>query len=179
MQAIARTNIDLSSVRFPDSKVHGANIGPTWVLSAPDGSHVGPMNLAIRGSVTFIWGQCQEIPQPSITKINLKMTFPKFHSNLPGAIEWTYPQDLNPLRPNNKCTHQADCSLLVQVVTGWTPHGFQATTWTNADTYQWKFILYSDIFTGRSAFGNVCKMVASFFRSRVMISVSSFPVCIL
>ena len=33
----------------PDSKVHGANVGPTWVLSAPDGLHVGPMNLAIRG----------------------------------------------------------------------------------------------------------------------------------
>ena len=30
-----------------DSKVHGANMGPTWVLSAPGGSHVGPMNLAI------------------------------------------------------------------------------------------------------------------------------------
>ena len=27
---------------------HGANMGPTWVLSAPDGPHVGPMNLAIR-----------------------------------------------------------------------------------------------------------------------------------
>ena len=32
----------------PDSKVHGANMGPTWVLSGPDGPHVGPMNLAIR-----------------------------------------------------------------------------------------------------------------------------------
>ena len=32
----------------PDSNVHGANMGPTWVLSAPDGPHVGPMNLAIR-----------------------------------------------------------------------------------------------------------------------------------
>ena len=32
----------------PDSKVHGANMGPTWVLSAPNGSHVVPMNLAIR-----------------------------------------------------------------------------------------------------------------------------------
>ena len=29
----------------PDSKVHGANMVPTWVLSA----HSGPMNLAIRG----------------------------------------------------------------------------------------------------------------------------------
>ena len=33
----------------PDNTVHGANMGPTWVLSAPDGPHVGPMNLAIRG----------------------------------------------------------------------------------------------------------------------------------
>ena len=33
---------------FPDSKVHVANMGPTWVLSAPYGPHVGPMKLAIR-----------------------------------------------------------------------------------------------------------------------------------
>ena len=33
----------------PNSKVHGANMGPTWALSAPDGPHVGPMNLAIMG----------------------------------------------------------------------------------------------------------------------------------
>ena len=32
-----------------NSKVHRANMGPTWVLSAPDGSHVGPMNFAIWG----------------------------------------------------------------------------------------------------------------------------------
>ena len=35
-------------ITIPDSKVYGANMGPTWVLSAPDGPHVGPMNLAIR-----------------------------------------------------------------------------------------------------------------------------------
>ena len=34
----------------PDSKIHGAKMGPTWVLSTPDGPHVGPMNLAIRGT---------------------------------------------------------------------------------------------------------------------------------
>ena len=37
-----------SNQRHPDSKVHGANMGPTWVLSAPDGPHVGPRNLAFR-----------------------------------------------------------------------------------------------------------------------------------
>ena len=42
-----------STDRFPDSKVHGANMGPTWVLSAPDGPHVGPMNLAIRGCMNY------------------------------------------------------------------------------------------------------------------------------
>ena len=33
---------------YPDSKVHWANMGPTWVLSAPDGPHIGPMNFAIK-----------------------------------------------------------------------------------------------------------------------------------
>ena len=33
---------------IPDSKVHGANMGPTWVLSAPGGPNVGSRNLAIR-----------------------------------------------------------------------------------------------------------------------------------
>ena len=40
--------IETRPVSIPDSKVHGANMGPTWVLSAPDGPHVGPTNLAIR-----------------------------------------------------------------------------------------------------------------------------------
>ena len=38
-------NID--HVSNQDSKVHGVNMGPTCVLSALDGPHVGPMNLAI------------------------------------------------------------------------------------------------------------------------------------
>ena len=33
---------------IPNGKVHGANMGPTWVLSTPDGPYVGPMHLAIR-----------------------------------------------------------------------------------------------------------------------------------
>ena len=39
---------------YPDSKVHGVNMGPTWVLSASDGPHVGPMNLATRVGF-FAW----------------------------------------------------------------------------------------------------------------------------
>ena len=33
---------------YPDSKVHGANMGPIWGRQDPGGPHVGPMNLAIR-----------------------------------------------------------------------------------------------------------------------------------
>ena len=36
------------NIANPDSKVHGAHMGPIWVMSAPNGPHVGPMNLAIR-----------------------------------------------------------------------------------------------------------------------------------
>ena len=63
----------------PDSKVHGANMRPTWVLSAPDGPHVGPMNLAIR--VYMIWYvspitlEIDVVPWvpliPSIQRVNL------------------------------------------------------------------------------------------------------------
>ena len=31
----------------PDSKVHGANMGPIWGRQDPSGPHVGPMNFAI------------------------------------------------------------------------------------------------------------------------------------
>ena len=32
---------------IPDSKVHGANMGPIWGRQDPGGSHVGPINFAI------------------------------------------------------------------------------------------------------------------------------------
>ena len=44
MQSIRLTNKNLHQY----SDVPGAHKGPTWVLSARDGPHVGPMNLAIK-----------------------------------------------------------------------------------------------------------------------------------
>ena len=32
---------------YPDSKVHGANMGPTWGRQDPGGPHVDHMNFAI------------------------------------------------------------------------------------------------------------------------------------
>ena len=33
--------------QFPDSKVHGAIMGPIWGRQGPGEPHVGPMNFAI------------------------------------------------------------------------------------------------------------------------------------
>ena len=47
---------------IPNSKVHGTNMGPTWVLSAPVGPNVGLMNLAIWDVVdknTRNWARCK------------------------------------------------------------------------------------------------------------------------
>ena len=38
----------------PDNKVHGANMGPTWVLSAPDGPMLAPWILLSGRSTTRI-----------------------------------------------------------------------------------------------------------------------------
>ena len=48
------------SMKVPDSKVHGANMGPIWGRQDPGGPHVGPMNLAIWGGmVPFLWASVQ------------------------------------------------------------------------------------------------------------------------
>ena len=36
----------------PDSKVHGANMGPIWGRQDPGGPHIGPMNFAIWGATS-------------------------------------------------------------------------------------------------------------------------------
>ena len=62
---------------IPDSKVHGANMGPTWVLSDPDGPHVGPMSLAIR-DIAFIYTEL--VMQPWQHKTIKLLVYLKGHS---------------------------------------------------------------------------------------------------
>ena len=47
-----------TGIKSPDGKVYGANMGPTWVLPAPDGPHVGPMNLAFRDLFPSKYSRC-------------------------------------------------------------------------------------------------------------------------
>ena len=42
---------DCKHKMIPDSKVHGANVGPTWVRQDPGVPQVGPMDFAIRDGV--------------------------------------------------------------------------------------------------------------------------------
>ena len=43
----AMHSIMLANDRIPDSRVHGANMGPIWGRKGPGGPHVGPMNIAL------------------------------------------------------------------------------------------------------------------------------------
>ena len=83
---------------FPDSKVHGANMGSTWVLSVPDGPHVGPMNLAIRvaaGSVEDKPGEPTRIKDCLKHKIyiymfswTILMLKPKLYTGRTRSLAW-------------------------------------------------------------------------------------------
>ena len=45
-------------------------MGSTWVLSAPDGPHVGPMNLAIKDGEGIVYEiSCTIIPYPIRTSL--------------------------------------------------------------------------------------------------------------
>ena len=48
MQVITHPRLIILRVEkhYPDSKVHGANMGPIWVRQDPGGPHVGHMNFA-------------------------------------------------------------------------------------------------------------------------------------
>ena len=78
---------------YPDSKVHGANMGPTWVLSAPDGPHVGPMNLALR--------VCTFLPYlPYLPPLPASLSFHVKHT---ADIEWQCRHRINSRGSQYQC----------------------------------------------------------------------------
>ena len=109
----------------PDSKVQGANVGPTWVLSAPDGPHVGPLNLAIRGPLHItastgpdVSGICGDFSKMTETTkfpisqeapMNLICTF-RISAISPGA-QW-----VNSSPPSAAYMRQRIGSALVQIM---------------------------------------------------------------
>ena len=51
---LLHTCLFVNLINYPDSKVHGANMGPIWGRQDPGGPHVGPMNIAIWVCNTFL-----------------------------------------------------------------------------------------------------------------------------
>ena len=92
----------------PDSKVHGANMGPTWVLSAPVGPHVGPMNLAIKVSFPIIWTNESLVCESIYTSASPSQ-----------SIHWPLGQDRDSPRDtflNGKIGILRDCMLHTTVI---------------------------------------------------------------
>ena len=52
-------------VKYPDSKIHGAKMGPIWGRQDPGGPHVGLVNLAIWVMLNYIGIVCH---YPTTTK---------------------------------------------------------------------------------------------------------------
>ena len=50
----ASSHVKYKSDVYPESKVHGAYMGPIWGRQDPDGPHVGPMDFA-----TWVFPQCK------------------------------------------------------------------------------------------------------------------------
>ena len=69
-------SVDRLVFTYPDSKVHGTNMGPTWGRQDPGGPHVGHMNLAI-------WVFYQHTYMISFTPLSMT----SFLSNIPQHIE--------------------------------------------------------------------------------------------
>ena len=93
---------------IPDSKVNGATMGPTCVLSPPDGPHVGPMNLAIRESILFTDRQYDNYKGTTKTKLEKKTPHicppsVRYGASVTFAVE--HPYDMNeywvPRTPDN------------------------------------------------------------------------------
>ena len=62
----------------PDSKVHGANIEPTWGRQNPGGPHVGPINFAIwesSGEVIAMAKKFMPSPSTSLCKFDQPIEF--------------------------------------------------------------------------------------------------------
>ena len=109
--------------KYPDSKVHGANMGPTWVLSAPDGPYVGPMDLAI-------WVLCS----PIVTLYQIYFLTRIFYRGVSGFATRFPCSDWWPgLTHWGWVTHiYVGNVTIIGSDNGLTPNRHQAIIWTNA-----------------------------------------------
>ena len=86
--------------------VDGVNIGPTWVLSAPDGTHVGPMSLAIREKHTknynAIYHTNDDFTEKRMESAITSGSSSQWSSKAEGVAMWCHhvPALISPSRPD-------------------------------------------------------------------------------
>ena len=71
----------------PDSKVHGANMGPIWGRQDPGGPHVGPMNFTIW---VYISAECNVLILYLKIKINIMQGFTSFNISINHTIAFPF-----------------------------------------------------------------------------------------
>ena len=69
---------------YPDSKVHGAQMGPIWDRQDPGGLHVGPMNFAI-------WVGLTHFPMDKMATIPRRIFSDAFLAATKQLNEWYFP----------------------------------------------------------------------------------------
>ena len=69
-----------SPVGYPDSKDHGANMGPIWGRQDPGGPHVSPMNFVIWVASSNNLGSYLEAHPDNIRMLKTRhLLFENFH----------------------------------------------------------------------------------------------------
>ena len=53
LSSVTQSHGFLLKFHYPDSKVYGGNMRPTWGRQDPGGCHVGPMNFAIWVAISY------------------------------------------------------------------------------------------------------------------------------
>ena len=121
-----------TKANFPDSKIHGANMGLTWVLSAPDGPHVSPMNLAIRVgflmSMTWVrstrvseyktkmmlMAQCKKDVTPLLTHLSYVLLALTHRFSVQGRSAYDMIQYRTPSKLASRTRHTS-CNICVRI----------------------------------------------------------------
>ena len=99
-----KTSMNSLVQRVTDSKVHGANMEPTWGRQEPGGPHIGHMNFAIWGGLG-----CQAIAWTSADLLSIRSTGNK--------QQWTLNQEIQAFFKRNqekkpRSPDQDDCHFL-------------------------------------------------------------------
>ena len=74
----------------PDSNIHGANMGPTWVLSAPDGPMLAPWTLLSGKSTLPVMATCCTITWIQLAIWQFAPSYSRDYYKLPHRAEYSF-----------------------------------------------------------------------------------------